>query len=130
MKHLRSLRKGRSGAVQQLAQVKAQLRVALKSKAVAEERAEDAEYLANLSLELDVTADLRIISEHVVRCLQQLTGADQICISFGTVLQGVQVMVLQGEGPPQFEVFRHQRFYRAEGGVFWERLESGPAAVR
>ena len=49
--------------------------------------------------------------------------ADQICISFGTVLQGVQVMVLHGEGPPQFEVFRHQRFQRAEGGVFWERID-------
>ncbi|WP_161883637.1 sensor domain-containing diguanylate cyclase [Deinococcus alpinitundrae] len=99
--------------------------VAEERAAVAEERAADAEYLANLSLELDVTADPRIISEHVVRRLQQLTHADQICISFGTVLEGVQVLVLHGEGPPEFEMFRHQRFQRTEGGVLWERLESG-----
>jgi len=125
VKHLRSSRKVRSGAAQQLAQVKAQLRVALKSKAVAEERAEDAEYLANLSHELDVTKDLRVISEHVSQRLQQLTGADQICISFGTVLRGVQVMVMHGKGPAQFEAFRHQRFQRTEGGALWACIESG-----
>ncbi|WP_407543261.1 sensor domain-containing diguanylate cyclase (plasmid) [Deinococcus radiomollis] len=88
-------------------------------------RADDAEYLANLSLELDATNDPRVISEHVAGRLNQLIHADQICISFGTVLRGVQVAVLHGEGPPQFEAFRHQRFLQAEGGVLWERIESG-----
>lgn len=91
----------------------------------AEERAADAEYLADLTLELDATEDPRVISEHVAGRLRRLTHADQICISFGTVLQGVQVLVLHGEGPPQFEAFRHRRLQRAEGGVFWERIESG-----
>ncbi|WP_161884270.1 diguanylate cyclase domain-containing protein [Deinococcus alpinitundrae] len=94
---------------------------------MAQERAEDAEYLANLSLELDVTKDPRVISEYVASRLGQLTHADQICISFGTVLRGVQVMVLHGEGPPQFEVFRHQRFHRAEDGVLWACIESEEA---
>ena len=110
---------------QKRAGIRAQLRSALRRAAAAEGRADDAEYLANLSLELDVTGDPRVISEHVATQLQRLTQADQICISFGTVLRGVQVVVLHGEGPPQFEAFRHQRFERAEGGVFWERIESG-----
>jgi len=97
----------------------------LRRAAAAEERAADAEYLVNLTLELDVTGDPHLISAHVASRLQQLSQADQICISFGTVLQGVQVMVLHGEGPPEFEMFRHQRLHRAEGGVFWECLESG-----
>jgi two-component system cell cycle response regulator len=101
------------------------LRSAQRRALQAEERADDAEYLANLSLELDATGDPRVISEHVAERLQRLTHADQICISFGTVLRGVQVVVLHGEGPPQFEAFRHRRFERAEGGVFWERIESG-----
>lgn len=90
-------------------------------------RADDAEYLANLSLELDATNDPRVISEHVAGRLRQLVHADQICISFGTVRRGVQVAVLHGEGPPQFEAFRHQRFLQAEGGVLWERIESSEA---
>ena len=90
-------------------------------------RADDAEYLANLSLELDATNDPRVISEHVAGRLRQLVHADQICISFGTVLRGVQIAVLHGEGPPQFEAFRHQRFHRAEDGVLWERIDSGEA---
>jgi len=132
MKRLRSSRKVRSDAVQQLARVRSQLRFALRSTAaaeeradVAQERAEAAEYLANLSLELEVTKDPRGISEHVARRLQKLTHADQICIRFGTVLRVVQVMVLYGEGPPQFEGFRHQRFQRAQGGAFWERIGLG-----
>jgi diguanylate cyclase (GGDEF)-like protein len=90
-------------------------------------RADDAEYLANLSLELDATNDPRVISEHVAGSLRQLINADQICISFGTVRRGVQVAVLHGEGPPQFEAFRRQRFQQGEGGVLWERIESGEA---
>ncbi|TSA81704.1 sensor domain-containing diguanylate cyclase [Deinococcus detaillensis] len=110
--------KASSGKAQELIQIRAQLRAA-------EERADDAEYLANLTAELGIVGDSRVIGEHVAGRLQQLTQADQICISFGTVLRGVQVVVLQGDGPLQFEVLRHQRFERAEGGVFWERIESG-----
>ncbi|WP_161883544.1 sensor domain-containing diguanylate cyclase [Deinococcus alpinitundrae] len=106
--------------VQKQTGVRAQLRAALG-------RADDAEYLLTLSRELDVTEDPRLISERVAGRLQQLSRADQICISFGTAFQSVQVVVLHGQGPPQFEVFRHQRFHRAEGGVLWERIESGEA---
>ncbi|CAM4126823.1 sensor domain-containing diguanylate cyclase [Deinococcus marmoris] len=123
MKPRRSSGKVRSGHLRK--QAGTQLRVALRRAAAAEERADDAEYLANLTLELDVTRDPRVISEHVARRLQQLTHADQICISFGTTLRGVRVTVLHGDGPPQLEVFRQQRFQRAEGGAFWERIESG-----
>ncbi|WP_161883474.1 sensor domain-containing diguanylate cyclase [Deinococcus alpinitundrae] len=102
--------------------VRAQLRAALR-------RADDVDYLLTLSRELDVTGDPRLISERVAGRLQQLSRADQICISFGTASQGVRVVVLHGEQapPPQFEVFRHQRFLPSEGGVFWERLGSDEA---
>ncbi|WP_161884016.1 diguanylate cyclase domain-containing protein [Deinococcus alpinitundrae] len=106
--------------VQKQAGVKAQLWAAL-------HRAEDAEYLVTLSLELDITGDPRLISKRVAGRLQQLTQADQICIHFGTVLQGVQVVVMHGQGPPQFEVFHHQRFERTEGGALWACLESSEA---
>jgi len=111
--------------VQQLARTRARLQVTLRRATAAEGRADDAEYLADLTRELDATGDPRVISGHVAGRLQHLTHADQLCISFGTVLRGVQVVVLHGEGPPQFEVFLHQRFERTEGGIFWERIESG-----
>ncbi|GAA4015333.1 hypothetical protein GCM10022631_29210 [Deinococcus rubellus] len=125
MKSIWSSWRGFVGTAQKQARVRAQLRTALRRASVAEERADDAEYLASPSLELGIARDSRVIGEHVATRLQQLTHADQICISFGTALRGVQGVVLHGEGPPQFEVFCHQRFQRAEGGVFWERIESG-----
>ena len=108
-------------------QLRAAVQRAQREALQASGRADDAEYLANLSLELDATNDPRVISKHVSGRLRQLIHADQICISFGTVLRGVQVAILHGDGPPQFEAFRQQRFLRAEGGVLWERIESGEA---
>ncbi|UQN09215.1 sensor domain-containing diguanylate cyclase [Deinococcus sp. QL22] len=110
-----------------LARVRAQLRTALNSVAQAQARTADAEYLAHLMFELDAPSDARVISGQRAERLRRLTQADQICISFGTLRQGVQFLVLQGDGPSQFELFRQQRFQRAQGGVFWERIESGEA---
>jgi len=45
--------------------------VTLRRAAVVEERVDDAEYVA--TLELNVTGDPRVISEHVARRFQQLT---------------------------------------------------------
>ena len=85
---------------QTLAGVAAQLNAALRRAAVAEERAAEAEYLAELIFELDLTGDSSIISQQVAGRLRQLSHADLLTISYGTRLRGVQVVILSGDAPP------------------------------
>ena len=85
---------------------------------MAEERAAEAEYLAELIFELDLTGDSSIISQQVAGRLRQLSHADLLTISYGTRLRGVQVVILSGDAPPQLEVLHQQRVQRATAAFY------------